>query len=94
MTTADTHPTLTGIDALRALYAATRGGAPLDLPAYIEALLVAAACGSDVDAVVRAFEAFGYHTRLDIVGSCEGAGARVRAARADGGWQGACGSYS
>jgi hypothetical protein len=89
MTTADTHTKLTGIDALRALYSATRAGEPLDVPAYIEALLAAAADGSDVNAVVVAFEAFGYHTRLDIVGACEGAGARVRAARDARGWQGA-----
>jgi len=77
------------VEMLRSAYRATRKGAALDLPAYVDALLVVAAEGGDVNAIVEAFAYLGYHTRLDIVGAQEGAGARVRAARDARGWQGA-----
>jgi hypothetical protein len=79
----------TAIETLRAMYVTTRNGAPLDVPAYIELLLAAAADGCDDVAIVRAFEKLGYHTRLDILGMCEGAGARVRAVQASKGWHAA-----
>jgi hypothetical protein len=77
------------IETLRAMYVAARKGATLDVPAYVEALLEAAADGCDDVAIEKAFRELGYHTRLDILGTCDGAGARVRAARDVRGWKGA-----
>jgi len=68
---------------------AVRAGAPLDAPAYVAALLDAAAEGDDLIAIKSEFRRLGYWTRLDIVGDGEGAGARARAARDAHGWRGA-----
>jgi hypothetical protein len=77
------------IEILRAMYRAVRAGATLDVPAYIDALLDVVADGGDVMAIERAFERLGYWTRLDILGSAEGAGVRCRAALDARGWRGA-----
>ncbi len=79
----------TAIDTLRAMYRSVRGGAALDAPAYVDALLEVAADGGDTVAVVSAFERLGYWTRLDILGMGEGAGAHVQAAKTARGWKGA-----
>lgn len=85
MTTAPLSP----IDTLRQMYRSVRAGAKLDAPAYVDALLAVAADGGDTMAIKRAFEKLGYMTRLDILGMCSGAGARVREAKAARGWKGA-----
>lgn len=77
------------ITTLRAMYRNVRDGQALDVQAYILALLAVAADGGDVWRITRAFEAFGYWTRLDILGMCEGAADRVREAKAARGWKGA-----
>lgn len=83
------NETNTAIDTLQAMYVATRDGAPLDLAAYVEALLRATAERCDVHPIERAFEGLGYWTRLDIIGACAGAGARTVAVRESHGWLGA-----
>lgn len=77
------------IDTLRQMYRSVRAGAQLDAASYVGALLRVAADGGDVAAIERAFEKLGYMTRLDILGMCSGAGARVREAHAARGWKGA-----
>jgi hypothetical protein len=89
METTNAAPKLTAIQTLRAVYVATRNGAPLDLAAYAELVLEAAADGCDEVAIIRAFEGLGYHTRLDILGAFDGAGARLRAVRDSRGWKAA-----
>ena len=79
----------TPIETLFAVYVATRNGAPLDVPAYADLLLAAAAVDCDIHMVERTFEGLGYFTRMSALGASAGAGALCRAAFASGGWRGA-----
>lgn len=85
------------INTLRAMYRNVRahsrgeihGHSPFDHAAFVDAILDVAADGGDTWKIMRAFEALGYWTRLDILGHSNQGAARVKAAKAARGWRGA-----
>lgn len=77
------------INTLRAMYRNVRAGQPIDAAAFVNAILDVAADGGDTWKILRAFEALGYWTRMDILGHSNQGATRVKAARAARGWKGA-----